>query len=97
MVISKQITVPADDRERAIWVLGELKRRRESFASIGKRHGLSRYAARQAMFQPSATMEKALADAIDLKPEQLFPERYDREGNRLHLTREPRQQRSAAA
>lgn len=97
MGMSTQKIIPSEPRERSLWVLGQLRLRGESFASIGLKHGKSRYAARMAMFQPSAEMEKALADALDLKPRELFPERYDARGRRLHQVREPKAQRSAAA
>ncbi len=42
---------------------------------------------RRALFQPSFPQELALANALDLTVQQLFPERYDSDGNRLHFVR----------
>ncbi|MDO8837977.1 MAG: helix-turn-helix domain-containing protein [Parvibaculum sp.] len=83
----REIDIPTDPRERAIWVLGQLKLRGESFSALSKSHGKSRNWARQAMFQASAEAERAIATAIDLTPRDLFPERYDASGRRLHQVR----------
>lgn len=80
--------VPKDIRERAIWVEYQLKLRRKTFASVARDCGCGRGTIRRALFLPSAPQEKALADAIGLTVQQLFPDRYDSEGNRLHFERE---------
>lgn len=85
--INKALEVPKDSRERQGWVLFQLKLRGESFASVGAKIGVSRGAVRACLTQPSFNVEKALAAALGLTVRQLFPERYDVKGKRLHLVR----------
>lgn len=80
--------IPTDFRERAIWVEFQLKLRRKTFASVARGKGWSRGGLRRCLFVPSYPQEVALAKAIGRTPEQLFPERYDSLGNRLHMVRE---------
>ncbi|PKP68143.1 MAG: hypothetical protein CVT83_06455 [Alphaproteobacteria bacterium HGW-Alphaproteobacteria-5] len=91
MGMNSQKTLPTEPHERAVWVLGQLRLRGESYASISRKAGKSRFAARQAMYQPSAELERALADALEMPVHQLFPERFDGKGRRIH------QERGAAA
>ena len=81
-------TIPSDSQERLGWVLYQLKARRSSFATIARKLGNDRSTVRRAMFQPSYPQEKAIADELGITVRQLFPERYDAEGNRRHWTRE---------
>lgn len=76
--------IPTDPHQRRAWVLYQLKLRGMTFASIAEANGWSRTAVRQAMFLPSYPQEVAVAEALDLEPQQLFPERYDAKGRRLH-------------
>jgi Ner family transcriptional regulator len=77
-----------DARTRTIWVQAALRQKALSFAAIGRSHGWSRITVASAMNTPSDPQEKAIAAALGVSQSELFPERYDAEGNRLHLVRE---------
>jgi Ner family transcriptional regulator len=71
-----------DNIDRTLWVQMELKSRGLSFAAIGRQLGVSRTAVRLAMHSSSERLEHAIAAAIEVTPQQLFPERYTRDGRR---------------
>lgn len=75
-----QHNIPDDTTARKHWIIYQLRLRGLTLASIGREHGVCRNAPRIAFDRPYPRMERALAAAIDLKPEQLFPERYDAKG-----------------
>lgn len=79
--------IPTEPRERQGWVLFQLKLMGESFASVGREMGVSHTSVRQALTEPSFEIEKALAAKLGVTVRQLFPERYDTKGRRLHQTR----------
>lgn len=79
--------VPEHPRERQAWVLFQLKLRGESYSSIAEREGVNRTSVRKAMTEPSFTMEHAIAETLELTVQELFPERHDATGRRLHQTR----------
>lgn len=79
--------IPRDPRERSIWVQAELRKAGISFAAIARDIGVDRRAPSQAMFLPNMRVEQALADALGLTVEALFPERFDDDGRRLHAVR----------
>jgi lambda repressor-like predicted transcriptional regulator len=80
------LTIPSfnDSRERTIWVQSRLRLIGSSFAAIALQLGCRRSAVAQAMYLPSDSMERAIAQEIGVTQEALFPERYDTEGRRLH-------------
>lgn len=69
-----------DPAKRRAWVLYQLKLKGESLASIARGAGVTRQQTQKAMFEPYPRMEKILADALGVAPQQLFPERYDANG-----------------
>lgn len=79
--------VPTDSVERAAWVLFRLRANRQSIASIARTRGWDRTTVHNALFRPSLPQEELLAAALGLSVPQLFPERYDEDGNRLHIVR----------
>ncbi|KKK65122.1 hypothetical protein LCGC14_2977320 [marine sediment metagenome] len=78
-----------DPRQRALWVLYQLRLRGKNFATIGQELGLSNSNVRDALFRPNYRVEQKLANILDVPIETLFPERYDAEGNRLVEVRYP--------
>jgi Ner family transcriptional regulator len=78
----------ANARERTIWVQAQLRLSGKSFASIGRANGWGRGSVSAAMKIPSYPQEVALAEALGVSPRDLFPERYDLTGQRLHLVRQ---------
>ena len=80
--------VPRDPRERKAWVMFQLRIRGHSFASLGREIGITRNSMQAVMYMPAYRTEVALATALGLEVQQLFPERYDASGRRLHQIRE---------
>ena len=77
----------ADSRQRAIWVMGELKYAGSSLNKIAAENGWNRSAVYRALHVPSFPQEQAIARALGYSVEALLPERYDADGNRLHRVR----------
>ena len=75
--------IPLDPRERNLWVIFQLRLRGKTLKKIADGLGISLGALRNALYQPSLRAEEKLAEALDLTPEELFPERYDTDGKRL--------------
>ncbi len=85
--------VPRDPRERSIWIQGELRKLGSNLSVIARELGVSRRAVSQSLFVPSSRAERAVAAALGLSAEELFPERFNEEGRRLHPIREPKDTR----
>lgn len=76
--------IPKEPAKRRAWVQMQLRWRGESFSSLARQHGVSREAVSQALLIPSYSLECAIAKALGLDARDLFPERYDASGRRLH-------------
>ncbi|MEA5444715.1 helix-turn-helix domain-containing protein [Gammaproteobacteria bacterium AB-CW1] len=72
--------IPSEPRQRREWIKYQLRLRGSSLADVARRHGVSRDAAILALRKPYPRMERAIAEAIGLKPQQIWPERYDAAG-----------------
>ena len=79
--------VPADARRRLEWVKYQLRSQGSSFAKIARTHKVTVTAIRNALYQPSARLEQAIADELSIPVSELFPERYDEGGERLIATK----------
>ncbi|MFN3883232.1 MAG: helix-turn-helix domain-containing protein [Rhodocyclaceae bacterium] len=76
--------IPMNPVERRIFIKSQLEIRGLSFAAIGRREGVSRIAVSQAAAGgPSARLQDALAEAIEIPVQTLFPERFDGKGRRI--------------
>lgn len=64
-----------------------LKTRGLSLRALARELGVTHQAVGAALMAPSVRIEQAIADALDIAVTDLFPERFDDCGNRLHLTR----------
>jgi Ner family transcriptional regulator len=62
-------------------VLAALKKRGLSLAGLSVANGYHPTAAGKALKQQWPAMERILADAIGLAPQEIWPSRYDAEGN----------------
>ncbi|MBF0334600.1 MAG: helix-turn-helix domain-containing protein [Alphaproteobacteria bacterium] len=69
--------VPSDPRERAEWIISQLKLRGLSLAQLASRRGVDRRAFSQALRLPNHPAETAIALALGTAPAVLFPDRYD--------------------
>lgn len=78
------LSVPTDPYVRTAWIVMQLRLRNTSLAEIARAHGWSKSVVSQALRSPLYLQEVAIADALDLTPEALFPERYDATGHRRH-------------
>lgn len=68
-----------DPAKRRAWIIYQLNLQGRSLADVGRVEGNG--AARNTVYAvfraPYPRMEKLIADALGLRPSQLFPERYD--------------------
>lgn len=78
-----------DPRQRALWVLFQLRLQGKNFKTVGEEIGISGSNVRDALFRSNWRVEKKLAEAVGVPIEELFPERYDAKGNRLIEVRYP--------
>jgi Ner family transcriptional regulator len=62
-------------------VLAALKKRGHSLAGLSVANGYHPTAAGKALKQPWPAMERLLAEAIGVVPWEIWPNRYDSEGN----------------
>ena len=72
------VPVPADWHPAD--VLAALKKRGHSLAGLSVANGYHPTAAGKALKQPWPAMERLLADAIGVAPQEIWPSRYDSEG-----------------
>ena len=76
--------VPQDANKRRAWIVVQLRARGLSLGSLSLRDGFSRNYFNQALYRPLFPAEVAIAEALGMTAAQLFPERFDRSGQRLH-------------
>lgn len=86
--------IPKDAATRRHWVIYQLRLRGISVRRLAMKHGVSRQAISAALLLPSSHLERVIAKELGLKVEQLFPERFGPNGERLHLTRAPERSRA---
>lgn len=67
------------DKVRA-WVIYQLAVQGRSVASVGRDAGVSRQTIHQVFARPYPRMERLIADALGLRPEDIWPSRYDADG-----------------
>lgn len=72
-----------DPIERAAKIKSALFSAGFRLADVDRSYGLPRGSASDALRNPNKAAEEALADALDMTPETLFPERFDAIGHRL--------------
>lgn len=70
----EQILKKPDTRRE--WIKFQLKLCGTSYAQIGEQMGVSRHAPKRALYIHYPKMERAIAEAIGMTPEQIWPERY---------------------
>lgn len=69
-----------DPGRRWAWIKYQLDMRRTSLAQVAAKAGVTRQCISHVSKTPYPRMEKAIADALGLSPQDLFPERYDADG-----------------
>ena len=65
---------------RRAWVIYHIKLKGLTLAEIARRNGVGRQCAQRALSQPYPKYERLIAQALGLKVQSLFPDRYDRDG-----------------
>ena len=73
--------IPLDLESRWEWIKFQLRVRGTCFADLARIHGLNERAIRNAKQRPYPRVERAIADALGLKPQQLWPERWNANGS----------------
>ncbi len=86
IVFVVSMPVPLDPKIRSDWIKYQLARRGLNLADLAKQLKISRQAVSQSLRAPNLRAQEAIAKAIDIAPEYLFPERYDADGNPCHRT-----------
>lgn len=69
-----------DPAKRRAWINFQFHLRGTSVAALAAEHGTVRQAAYHVFTRPYPRMERLIADALGVTPQQLFPERYDADG-----------------
>lgn len=75
--------VPRDPFARHGWIVQALRSRGVSLSALSIQAGYTRTYFQQALHRPLVTAEAAIAQALGLTPQQIWPERFDRAGRRL--------------
>lgn len=70
--------IPADPVQRNEWIKFQLRMRGSSLSKLARRLGVTRQAVRNALSSPYPKMERAIAAELELRPEEIWPERYAR-------------------
>jgi len=70
----------ADPDKRRAWCIYQLSLRGSSLAAVARGAGVSRQTLYVVFWRPYPRMEKIVADALGMRPQELFPERYDADG-----------------
>ena len=78
--------VPTDQRERRVWIVGQLKIRGLSLRGLSLRFGYKDGYLHQALGVPVFNAEKIIAQALGTEPRILFPDRYAADGTRTCIT-----------
>ena len=73
-------TMPGDDYGRRQWVKYQLSLQGFTLGKLARELGVSRSCTRDALWKPYPRMERAIAERIGLRPEEIWPERYGRSG-----------------
>lgn len=83
----KPTDIPTSPHERVLWVGMQLKLRGTSLAKLARDNGWGKQAMYFALRAPSYPQEQVIAEALGVTVRDLFPERYDSKGNRIHPIR----------
>lgn len=59
------------------FIVAELKMRKLSLSGLGLSHNLSRHTLKNALDKPCPKYEKIIAEALGMKPSEIWPSRYE--------------------
>lgn len=74
-------TIPTNERLRREWIKYQLRALGSSLSQVAREEHVSRCATGKALRWPYPRQERAIAKRLGLRPEQIWPERYDENGN----------------
>jgi Ner family transcriptional regulator len=77
------MTKPAKWDRHAI--LAALRRENKTLVGIAEDYGLSVSGMKNIWTRPNEPAERAIADVLRVKVEELFVDRYPKRGNRIHM------------
>lgn len=72
--------IPKDPAVRWEWIKFQLRARDSSLSKLARKLGVERNALNNVKRSPYPRMEKAIAEALGYRPEQVWPERYTSDG-----------------
>ena len=79
--------VPKEPAIRRVWICGQLRIRGTSLRALALKAGVTHQAMSAALMAPNVHLEPAIAEAIGMTAQTLFPERFGPCGRRLTRTR----------
>lgn len=92
------LDIPHRSAERRAWIQYQLRLVGTNFRALGRKIGVSHQAISYAASGlPSFEVEQAIADAIGVRHQDLFPEHFDDRGERIPLARARQRKGSGAA
>jgi Ner family transcriptional regulator len=74
------IDAPTDPKARRAWIIYRLRLKGYTLGSLARELGVARGVPGNALRGPYPRMERAIATALGLQPQQIWPERYDASG-----------------
>lgn len=83
-------SIPTDPKIRREWIKFQLAIRGHSLSTLAREHNKTRQQPQAALRKPYPKWERIIAAALDLEPHQLWPERYDQNGEPLRQRRRRR-------
>lgn len=78
--IMKTTDIPTTEPQRRAWIKYQLELVGYTLSSLARELKVSRHAPKLALDRPYPRMERAIAEKINCKPEQIWPERYNENG-----------------
>ena len=86
-----KINIPKEPTERWEWIKFQLRLKGYSLRRLGKEYGVSSNAVDAVSSQHLPKWERIIADKIGLQPQEIWPERYGKDGLPIrHSSRYPR-------
>lgn len=83
-----RLDIPKKPAERRAWIQYRLRLIGSNFRALGRQLGVSQQAVSYAAAgYPSLAIEQAIAKAIGVAHQELFPEHFDEAGGRIPLAR----------
>lgn len=86
--LTTTLPVPKEPGFRRAWLVYQLRLRGWSLAELARQEGVNYEALARTMVEPNSHLEPIVARVLGTTVQELFPERFDKNGRRLHRTRE---------